>query len=32
LGPVTGSDSAEQLSLIQSTLRNNGLPEGQRLP
>ena len=32
LGPVTGTDSAEQLSLIQSTLRNNGLPEGQRLP
>lgn len=32
LGPIEGGDSAEQLDRIQMRLRNNGLPEGQRLP
>lgn len=32
LGPIEGDDSAQQLGLIQSKLRDQGLPVGQRLP
>lgn len=32
LGPVEGTDSLEQLDRIQANLRDNGFPEGQRLP
>jgi len=32
LGPVEGTDSTEQLDRIQMQLRDNGFPEGQRLP
>ena len=32
LGPVEGADSAKQLDTIQALLRDNGFPEGQRLP
>ena len=32
LGPLEGGDSAEQLDRIQMQLRDNGFPEGQRLP
>ncbi|MEL0153063.1 MAG: septal ring lytic transglycosylase RlpA family protein [Halieaceae bacterium] len=32
LGPVEGADSTKQLDRIQMQLRDNGFPEGQRLP
>jgi len=32
LGPVEGADSLEQLDRIQTKLRDNGFPEGRRLP
>ena len=32
LGPVEGADSTEKLDRIRTQLRDNGFPEGQRLP